>query len=93
VFREYLMATMTVRTDAAFDALAINIAGTEIGEHTIRLVAADGRVVWSTTYTRTNADPATMHINADCSSVANGVYVVQFEHPMGNQSTPIVLIR
>ncbi|CAN5396196.1 hypothetical protein BH10BAC6_BH10BAC6_13130 [soil metagenome] len=92
-FREFAGATLSVGLDQDNGVATFEIGGTEVGDHTISLVSVNGQRVWTSTFNRQFNDATPKRIQADVSSLATGVYVVQLESPMGPQTLVIPLLR
>lgn len=92
-FREFMRATIDVGVDHDANALSIDVIGSEVGQHTLRIYATDGRLLWLATTDRNVNDPTAFHRTVDCTSFATGVYIVQLDAPMGVSSRVITLVR
>lgn len=92
-FREFAGSTLNVGLDQDNNIATFDIGGTEVGDHTISLVSVNGQRVWTSSFNRQFNDASPKRLQADVSSLATGVYVVQLESPMGPQTLVIPLLR
>lgn len=93
MIRQFVEAAFSVVQRPQDSALDIVLTGSEPGEHTVRIVSTEGRVVWQGAWTRPHGDASEHVLTANVGELGSGCYIVQLLEPFGTSAMGLTLLR